>query len=957
MRNSDETTTSVPRGQATTPLSRDPLAEAKRATPAMAQYFELKAANPGYLLFYRMGDFYELFFEDAEIASRILGIALTKRGKHAGADIPMCGVPVHAAEEYLHKLIKAGQRVAVCEQMEDPAEAKKRGSKAVVRREVVRLVTPGTITEDSLLAPKRHNYLVALVRVKAEGIFGLARADISTGVFSVMVLAPDDLEAEIARIDPGEIILPESLLEDPTVAKALRQVPPATMTPLPASRFDSVAGERRLKDHFEVAALEAFGTFTRAEIAAAGALLDYIALTQVGSLPALRPPKREDRDTHLQIDAATRASLEILRTTSGKRAGSLLATVDLTITAAGARTLAERLSSPLADVEAINARLDAVQWLVEEERLREGLRKCLTTVPDMERALSRLTLGRGGPRDLAAIRDGLRGARDLAAKIDQGPALAAPPEELARDIAILAAPDQGLADELAAALADDLPLLARDGGFVRPGYSPELDEQRRLRDETRSVIASLQAKYADLTGVKSLKVKHNNVLGYFVEVTAANASRLQEMNDVFIHRQTMANAMRFTTTELAELEGRITAAADRALALEREIHTRLVKAVERAAAMIAEKAAALARMDVAAALAELAVRRRWTRPHVDAGTCFFVRGGRHPVVETALEREGGHFVPNDCRLVADSTDLPCDRSVSETPTGHEVADGDEGEHEDLANVMPVATIWLVTGPNMAGKSTYLRQNALIAVLAQAGSFVPAEEARIGAIDRLFCRVGAADDLARGRSTFMVEMVETAAILNQATSRSLVILDEIGRGTATFDGLAIAWACVEHLSHVIGARTLFATHYHELTALAERLDNVANVTMKVREWQGEVIFLHEVIPGQANRSYGIQVARLAGLPKEVVSRAQEVLRILEEGSIGTSSERLLDDLPLFSAAARPRSSAPEPDVMPLSKEERAVLQAIEALVPDDLTPRQALEELYALKEMLAKQHRK
>ena len=953
MHNSDETLTSASSDRDTPRAARDPLAEARRATPAMAQYFELKAANPGYLLFYRMGDFYELFFEDAEIASRILGIALTKRGKHAGADIPMCGVPVHAAEEYLHKLIKAGQRVAVCEQMEDPAEAKKRGSKAVVRREVVRLVTPGTITEDSLLAPRQHNFLVALTRVKADGLFGLARADISTGAFSVMALAAEDLEAEIARIDPGEIILPENLLDDPAVARALKQVPPAAITPLPAPRFDSVAGEKRLKEHFEVAALEAFGTFSRAEIAAAGALLDYIALTQVGALPALRPPRRENRGTHMQIDAATRASLEILRTTSGKRAGSLLATIDLTVTAAGARTLAERLASPLADVEAINARLDAVQWLVEEGALRETLRERLAAVPDMERALSRLTLGRGGPRDLAAIRDGLIAARDLAVAIDKAAALASPPEKLARDMAILSATDDGLADELTAALADDLPLLARDGGFVRPGYAPELDEQRRLRDETRSVIASLQARYAELTGVKSLKVKHNNVLGYFVEVTAANAPRLQEMKDVFIHRQTMANAMRFTTTELADLEGRITAAADRALALEREIFAKLVSAVERAAAMIAEKAAALARLDVTAALAELAVRRRWTRPHIDAGTCFFVRGGRHPVVEAALERESGHFVPNDCLLVADTADLPCKPPSSDASPGLQDGAGEEDGERKADTTMPAATIWLVTGPNMAGKSTYLRQNALIAILAQAGAFVPAEEARIGVIDRLFCRVGAADDLARGRSTFMVEMVETAAILNQATSRSLVILDEIGRGTATFDGLAIAWACVEHLSRVIGARTLFATHYHELTALAERLDNVANVTMKVREWQGDVIFLHEVIPGRADRSYGIQVARLAGLPQAVVARAQEVLRRLEEGGMQNPAERLLDDLPLFSAAARARPSPAAADAAAISEEEQAVLKAIEELVPDDLTPRQALERLYALKEMLAK----
>ena len=896
----------------------------------MAQYFELKAANPGYLLFYRMGDFYELFFDDAEVASRCLGIALTKRGKHAGEDIPMCGVPVRAAEEYLHKLISAGHRVAVCEQMEDPAEARKRGSKAVVRREVVRLVTPGTITEDNLLEAARHNYLAALARVRSSGGMALAWADISTGDFSVAALDGQELAAALARIEAGEILVPDTLLEDETVAAALK-ASGATLTPLPASRFDSTAGARHLKEHFSVAALDGFGAFSRPEVAAAGALLDYVRVTQTGAMPAMKPPRREEAGEFMSIDAATRASLEITRTLGGKRAGSLLAAIDMTITGGGGRELNERIRAPLTDVARINARLDAIGWLLDNEEARGALRRMLKSAPDMERALSRITLGRGGPRDLAAIGAGLRAGREIAARMDGFAALAGPPGEVAGALEELAAGDGGLAEHLERALADELPLVARDGGFVRPGYSEELDEQRRLRDESKQVIAALQGKYAEMTGVRSLKIKYNNVLGYFIEVTAAGAPRLQEMKDTFIHRQTMASAMRFTTVELSELESRMAAASGRAVALEQEIFATLTGEVAAAAGKITAKAAALASLDVAAALAELAARRRWVRPRVDDSGVFFIRGGRHAVVEQAVEQAGeGPFVPNDCYLVS--------------------RDGDDGEMPDPPppEGMEPKSIWLVTGPNMAGKSTYLRQNALIAILAQAGCFVPAEEARIGMVDRLFSRVGASDDLARGRSTFMVEMVETAAILNRATPRSLVILDEIGRGTATYDGLAIAWAAVEHLHEVNRCRTLFATHYHELTALAGRLGGMACVTVKVREWKGGIVFLHEVRAGAADRSYGIQVARLAGLPEAAVRRAGEVLEMLEESKRQERGGQMIDDLPLFSAAA-PRHGG---------REERAggraseLEEALRALNPDEMTPRAALEALYALKEKIA-----
>ena len=920
---------------------------AVKATPAMAQYLELKAAHPDYLLFYRMGDFYELFFDDAKVASETLGIALTKRGKHAGEDVPMCGVPVHAAEDYLHKLIAAGHRVAICEQMEDPAEAKKRGSKAVVRREVVRLVTPGTLTEEKLLEPARHNYLLAIASARKGAELAIAWMDISTGDFHVMPVSPQELAAELERVNPGEIILPDALEQDEAIAAALKALG-AAITPLPASRFDSVSGERRLKEHFNVAALEGFGQFSRAEVAAAGALLDYVALTQIGALPAMRPPKRAERGHWMHIDAAARRSLELVKTQSGARQGSLLSVMDFTRTPAGARLLAERVSAPLADAAAINARLDAVQWFVERPELREAVREQLRRAPDMERALSRLSLKRGGPRDLAAIREGLAAGAVLAQTLDEAARVDQPPALLAQALETLARPDGGLHAKLAEALADELPLLARDGGFVREGFSAELDELRRLRDDSRRVIASLQAKYAELTGIRSLKVRHNNVLGYFVEVTAANAPKITDgpHRDIFIHRQTMANAMRFTTSELAELEQKMETAASKALKLELAIFDDLLSAVLAQAADLGERAQALAELDVQAALAEAAVRNRWTRPVVDESRCFFVRGGRHPVVEAALSREGGGFVPNDCFLLAGTPEGPDGFGVESlrAPADEERAAPPTPPLEE----MPAKAIWLLTGPNMAGKSTFLRQNALIAVMAQAGSFVPADSAHVGVIDKLFSRVGAADDLARGRSTFMVEMVETAAILNQATERSLVILDEIGRGTATYDGLAIAWAVIEHLHEVNRSRVLFATHYHELTALAGRLANLANVTMKVREYRGEVVFLHEVGPGAADRSYGIQVAKLAGLPPAVIARAEEVLRQLEEGGQAERARQLIDDLPLFSAAVQPASpAAPE-----LPEQARAALEELENTNPDDLTPREALELLYRLKSLLS-----
>ncbi|MBA5778894.1 DNA mismatch repair protein MutS [Stappia sp. F7233] len=883
----------------------------------MAQFLEIKGANPGSLLFYRMGDFYELFFEDAEIASRALGITLTKRGKHLGEDIPMCGVPVHAADDYLQKLIGLGHRVAVCEQVEDPAEAKKRGSKSVVRRDVIRLVTPGTLTEERLLEAGQSNFLLALTRARGGSLddgaaYGLAWIDISTGAFRVGESDAATLAADLARIDPRELVVADHLLDDPAFRRMIEELP-ASLSPVPRALFDGSTAGDRLSRYFGVKTLDGFGTFSRAELSAAAGALAYVEKTQMGERPPLDPPMREGGASRMLIDPATRANLELMRTLSGDRSGSLLSAIDRTVTGAGSRLFASRLAGPLTDVPEIQRRLDAVDFFLGETFLRERLREYLKAAPDMARALSRLALNRGGPRDLAALSEGISTARAIARHLGQHDNLPGEIEDASERL--LRAP-YTLGQELARALDLELPLLKRDGGFVAEGYLEELDELRRLRDDSRRVIARMQSDLSEELGLRSLKIKHNNVLGWFIETPTAQATALTEDPGRFIHRQTMAGAMRFTTTALGELEARIASAGERALALELEIFDRLAGEVIAAGDAIKQAADALAALDVANALATLAESEGYSRPKVDESLAFSIEGGRHPVVEQALRRQGGDpFVANDADLGPEA-----------------------GEKAEQAG-----RIWLITGPNMAGKSTFLRQNALIAVLAQAGSFVPARSAHIGVVDRLFSRVGAADDLARGRSTFMVEMVETAAILNQAGPRSLVILDEIGRGTATFDGLSIAWAAIEHLHQVNRSRGLFATHYHELTALSARLPRLVNATVKVKEWQGDVIFLHEIVHGAADRSYGIQVAKLAGLPAAVVERARAVLTQLEEQDRRTPAQSLIDDLPLF--AARPAA----PVAAPAAPLDDLLGEALDGINPDDMTPREALDALYALKQ--------
>ena len=875
-------------------------------SPMMSQYLKIKEEHEGALLFYRMGDFYEMFFDDAVAASEALGIALTKRGRTKGGNIPMCGVPVHSASGYLNQLIKKGFRVAVCEQTEDPAEAKKRGPTAVVAREVVRIITPGTLTEETLLDARHHNYLAAVSIVRDDS--ALAWVDISSGALSVIPCPMVKLGPQIARTAPTELLVSESNLD--RLEKMLPETE-ASLTPLAPVNFDSSAAERKLNELFGVFALDGFGSFGRAEISSLGAIVAYLELTQKGKLPGLRPPVREQVADTLQIDAATRRNLEISWDFSGGRENSLIAAIDQTLTAGGARLLEMRISAPSTSLAEIVARHDAIDHFVSATGTRDAIRNLLRGLPDIERALSRLCLERGGPRDAAAVSEGLA----LADAIQERLASENLPSELKADNDY-STELGGLKQRLQAAIEQNPPLSVRDGNYIREGFDSELDENRRLRDQARSVVAELQAEYIKETGIQSLKMKFNNVLGYFVEVPTGHSSKLgaEPFSKTFIHRQTTANSARFTTHRLSELESRILGAGARADEVEKRIFEDMRARIAEAATAINSIASRLAEVDLSAALAELAATRDWCRPEMNDLGALEISGGRHPVVEQALAKAGGSpFIANDCVLDGPSGDGP--------------------------------RVQLLTGPNMSGKSTYLRQNALIALLAQSGSFVPAASARIGIASQLFSRVGAADELARGRSTFMVEMVETAAILNQADSGALVILDEIGRGTATYDGLSLAWATLEHLHDVNRCRALFATHYHELAMLSARLDKLVNANVAVREWENDVIFLHEVRPGAADRSYGVQVAKLAGIPASVVARARDILDRLESSELEGSSRtaNLLDELPLFSSDVDVKQE--------LVESETEIEKRLKTINPDDLTPREALALIYELSDAI------
>lgn len=889
------------------PDTASPVKKPKAPTPFIAQYLAIKAKHEGALLFFRMGDFYELFFDDAVRAAEILDITLTSRGEYDGAPIPMAGVPYHAAEGYLARLIKSGERVAVCEQTESPAEAKKRGSKAIVNREIVRIVTPGTITEDSLLPPRQGQALVAIAFAAGGAEAALAACDVSTGHFEVRAFAPELFAETLGALPVTELLLTESDAAKPlvmTAQEALR----LPLTYRPNSAASAKSGERMLKDAFKVKALDAFGAFSKAELTACGVLLDYLSLTQAGADIRLDPPQRSANVAGLSIDPATRASLEIDTALDGTRRGTLLATVDRTLTASGARLLAARLARPETDADQIAARYDAVAFFLANDHLRETLRSAMKAAPDLERARARIRLGRGGPRDLAAIAAALRAGERAVAEIARG---AAPPpllETALQSLTLSNEPDlASLVDDLSRALQDELPTLARDGGFIAQGWDPALDEAQALKSDSRQIIAELQTRYAEQTSISALKIKFNNVLGYFIDVPARHADPMMKapLAETFIHRQTLASNVRFSTAELSELAGKISRADDIAKGRELAIFEAFCERVEELSQPLSAAASALAELDVAAGNAEWASEVSAVRPVLASTPVFEADGLRHPVVEAALRKQGDGFTANDTHLDASGEQAP--------------------------------RLALVTGPNMAGKSTYLRQACLAVILAQAGLYVPARSLTLGLADRVFSRVGASDDLSRGRSTFMVEMVETAAILTQATANSFVILDEVGRGTSTYDGLAIAWAAVEHLHNSNKCRALFATHYHELTNLADDLTAATNLSLRAKEWKDELVFLHDVQAGPADRSYGVQVARLAGLPARAVKRAEQVLKKLE------ASPDAVDTLPLFAA-----SSEPDPEeAAPMA--DHPALRLLDNLDPDSLTPREALDLIYKLKD--------
>ncbi len=880
-------------------------------TPMMAQYHVLKEEHPECLLFYRMGDFYELFYDDAVTASKVLDITLTKRGKSQGDDIAMCGVPYHAYQPYLSKLIKAGHKVAICEQMESPEQAKARAkkegkpvSKALVKRDAVRIVTKGTLTEDNLLETKHHNYLCAIYHNK--NIAGFAWVDLSIGSFSVQTSTKDQIEALLESISPAEIIISE---QNNKYLKDYLSNFGHLVTTIPNIELNSKNAATNIAQIYGLNDLSEIGIFNDAETISMNMVIEYISSTQKGNIPYIEKPNSHSINSSMEIDAATRKSLELMRSLSGEKKGSLINIIDKTITGAGARLLQQYLSAPITCPKKINNRLDRIESYINTPTLRNIIRDLLRNIPDLERSLSRITLGRCSPKDLCAIRDGLsqteliraelqanninlKGHENIFEKLEQQPELCS------------------VHDMLKSALSETPPLSLKDGGVIKSEFHAKLGELRKLSENSRSTIASLQAKYREISKIETLKIKFNNVLGYFVEVPAKRADSLMIKNgnkdsnaaNIFIHRQTMSNVVRFTTTELSELERDILSAADKIAALEAKIFDDLVLAISEQAENIKSISSALAIIDVSSSLAELAICNSYTRPIIDDSLNFELKNARHPVVEAFLKEQSEAFVPNDCKMTQNSC------------------------------------LWLLTGPNMAGKSTFLRQNAIIAIMAQIGCYVPADYAHIGIIDKCFSRVGASDDLARGQSTFMVEMVETATILNNSTNRSLVILDEIGRGTATYDGLSIAWGCIEYLHNINKCRCIFATHYHELTSLNDTLENMSCYTMQVKEWNDTIVFMHKVIHGFANRSYGIHVAQLAGIPAPVINRSQQILDKLTSDNTKGNTEQIIKDLPLFSTVAN--DSSPKPYIE----------EYLEKIDPDALSPREALELIYELKNI-------
>lgn len=894
-------------------------------TPMMQQYHQIKKQHPGCLLFFRMGDFYEMFFEDAIQAAGSLGITLTKRGKHNGEDIPMCGVPVINCDHYLQRLVKAGFRIAICEQLEDPQLAKKRGNKSIVKRDVVRIITRGTLTEDTLLENRTHNFLVSIIinrNFKEENNkeqnnkgqnnnkllstpkssanlynddtirFGVAYADISTGEFWLEEVKPQLLNSCLYRLQPKEILIepelisggnhwanllhdwddlltpfvPATIMRNGGVGSRLQNHPMQNHPAHTHNNANNNGDPTEAPDNYIAKSSALVGSYSNNyavgynqfyqfldnnydmlsphEISSARRLLAYLESTQKGECPRLNYPQRRNLSKHMEIDAATMRNLEIISGLQGDEHTSLLYNIDYTATSAGARLLSQRLRTPLNEVEAINNRLDLVTFFINQPVLLQEVLRSLKQIPDTERILARLSLGRAGPRDVKSLVDSFSTQQKIISLLKNYINSEQSLPQLLDIILTLATPIDCL-DQIRDAFAEDVPFNARDGGFIRSGFSSELDNFRLLQNDSKKIILQMQENYCRATGISTLKIRHNNIIGYHIEVPASQAEKMLQAN--FIHRQTLANNARFTTLELGEIEKKIISAHQEGLVLELRLFSDIVNNLSRNQNLISKHAKSLAEIDVAISSARLASKNNYTRPEVTKDLSFVIEGGRHPVVEIIQKNTTQEtFIKNNCDLC------------------------------------PEQRLWLLTGPNMAGKSTFLRQNAIIAIMAQAGCYVPANYARIGIVDRVFSRVGAADDLARGRSTFMVEMNETALILNYATPRSLVILDEIGRGTSTYDGLAIAWATLEYIHNNNLCRGLFATHYHELTKLCTVLAALKCYTMKIKEWNDQIVLLHEVVPGVSNRSFGVQVAALAGIPAPVIERAKSLLDTLEQG---------------------------------------------------------------------------
>jgi DNA mismatch repair protein MutS len=849
----------------------------------MQQYRDAKAQYPGMLVLFRNGDFYELFEEDAEVGARLLGIALTRRDK----EIPMAGVPYHALDRYLGKLLHAGHRVAICEQMEDAADVKGRP----IRREVVRVVTPGTLTEDGLLNPRQANHLTAIFSRGATA--GLAWLELTTGEFQAVDVPWPRLGDELARLAPSECLCAENARGGPIAPAAAladflhETLPQMALTPRPDWTFDPTSAQAALRQHFGVRTFAGLGFEDDAAcLTAAGALLLYVQETLKASLGHLTRLRPYHADNFLLLDEVTRRSLELTRTLrEGQRDGSVLAMIDRTVTPMGARLLAEWLVAPLRDREAIEARLDAVAELANDHTLRQELRDGLTEVYDLHRLTTRASTGRAMPRDLAGVARTLRLLPKIKAKVTaRGANLLRSLEER-----LELCPD--LRETLDAALVDDPPLTPREGGLIRPGFDPALDELHAITRDGKQWMAGFQAREIVRTNIPSLKVGFNQVFGYYIEITHAHAGKVPSD---YQRKQTLKNAERYITPELKAYEEKVLTAEEKIHQREFELFVELRDRVAAQTSRLMQTADVLATLDVLASLAELAVSRNYCRPTLDEEPILDIADGRHPVLDQTLPP--GTFVPNDVKM-----------------------GGDEG------------TFHLITGPNMSGKSTFIRQVALLTLLAQMGSFVPARQARIGLADRIFTRVGASDELNRGQSTFMVEMTEAANILNNATRRSLVILDEIGRGTSTYDGVSLAWAITEYLHDHTGCRTLFATHYHELAQLAEKLADLRNYNVQVREWEDQVVFLHKIAPGSADKSYGIHVAQLAGVPEEVLARAREVLADLESHHVNTK------DLP-----GRRRRRLPQPSLF--AGTEDPVLQALRDFDVERVSPEEALAQI-------------